>query len=99
MNGMKAVALLSLGVVSLLSGCAGSGPNTEQGAVAGGALGALAGGIIGHNSGSGSSTNTVNGVVIGAAAGAVAGGAIGNSIDHERGTIYTPSSPPPSQAA
>jgi hypothetical protein len=98
MKPMKAVAILGLGLLPLFSGCAGSGPNTEQGAVAGGALGALAGGIIGHNSGSGNTRNTVNGAVLGAAAGAVAGGAIGNSVDHERGTIYAPTNPPPSQA-
>lgn len=33
----------SLVVVSLLTGCVGVGPNTQQGAVTGGALGALAG--------------------------------------------------------
>lgn len=99
MNVMKAVVILGLGVLPLLSGCAGSGPNTEQGAVAGGALGALAGGIIGHNSGSGNTRNTVNGAVLGGVAGAVAGGAIGNSVDHERGTIYSPASPPPAQTA
>jgi hypothetical protein len=84
----KAILLVStLTLGALLTGCVGTGPNTEQGAVAGGALGALAGGIIGHNSRGG---DTLGGAVLGAAAGAVAGGVIGNSVDQERGTIYGP---------
>jgi hypothetical protein len=82
----KSILLLSgLSLATLLSGCVGSGPNTEQGALAGGALGALAGGIIGHNSRGG---DAVGGAVLGAVGGAVAGGLIGNSVDQERGTIY-----------
>ncbi len=79
--------LLVLALVSatLFSGCVGSGPNTEQGALSGGALGALAGAIIGHNSRGG---DAVAGALIGAATGAVAGGVMGNSVDHERGTVY-----------
>ncbi len=53
--------------------------------MAGGVLGALAGGIIGNNSRGG---DTFGGAILGAAAGAVAGGVIGNSVDQERGTIY-----------
>jgi hypothetical protein len=64
----------------------GTGPNTQQGAVTGGALGALAGGIIGNNNGH----QTWEGAALGALAGAIAGGAIGNSIDNERGTLYRP---------
>jgi hypothetical protein len=70
----------------------GTGPNTQQGAVTGGALGALAGAIIGNNSGGG---NALAGAAIGAAAGAVAGGTIGNSVDNQRGTVYGASSRPP----
>ncbi|MDO8545024.1 MAG: hypothetical protein Q7S40_31660 [Opitutaceae bacterium] len=77
---------------ALLTGCVGTGPSTERGAVTGGVLGALAGGIIGNNSRGG---DTVGGAVLGAAAGAIAGGVMGNSVDHERGTIYGPSNPPP----
>lgn len=69
----------------LLSGCVGTGPNTQQGAVAGGALGALAGAIIGNNSGS---HNAASGALIGAAVGAIAGGTMGNAADHQRGTLY-----------
>jgi hypothetical protein len=75
----------ALALSALLTGCVGSGPNTEQGALAGGALGALAGGIIGHNSRSG---DAFGGAILGGAAGAVAGGVMGNSVDQERGTIY-----------
>lgn len=87
-----AVLFSSLTLCALLTGCVGSGPNTEQGALAGGALGALAGGIIGHNSRSG---DAFGGAILGGAAGAVAGGVIGNSVDQERGTVYTPGNPPP----
>ena len=69
----------------LLSGCVGTGPNTQQGAVTGGALGALAGAIIGNNSRGG---NALGGALIGGAAGAIAGGTIGNSVDNQRGTVY-----------
>lgn len=83
------VSTLALGAV-MLTGCVGTGPNTQQGAVAGGALGALAGAIIGHNSGGG---NTLGGALIGGAAGALAGGTIGNSVDHQNGTVYGESEP------
>jgi hypothetical protein len=66
------------------SGCVGTGPNTQQGAVSGAALGALAGAIIGNNSGG----NGASGAAIGAVAGAVMGGTLGNAEDHRRGTIY-----------
>ena len=70
---------------ALCAGCVGTGPNTQNGAVAGGALGALAGAIIGNNSGG---HNALGGAAIGAVAGAIAGGALGNSVDHQNGTIY-----------
>lgn len=63
----------------------GTGPNTQQGAVAGGFLGALAGAILGNNS---RSHNALAGAVVGGTAGAIAGGTIGNSIDQANGTIY-----------
>ena len=78
--------ILSLAVSALGSGCVGTGPNTQQGAVTGGALGALAGAVIGNNS---HSHDSLGGALIGGVAGAIAGGAIGNSLDHQRGTIYT----------
>jgi hypothetical protein len=80
----------TLACAALLTGCVGTGPNTQQGAVTGGALGAIAGAIIGHNS---RGDNTLGGALIGATAGALAGGALGNSVDHENGTVYDESVP------
>jgi len=78
--------LFTLALALFSGGCVGTGPNTQQGAVAGGALGALAGAIIGNNS---RSHNALAGAAIGGAVGAVAGGTIGNSVDQQNGTIYT----------
>jgi hypothetical protein len=81
----KKIALVfPLALSMLCVGCVGTGPNTQQGAVTGGAIGALAGGIIGNNSGG----RTWQGAAIGAVVGAIAGGAIGNSIDWQHGSIY-----------
>lgn len=86
MNNSLRLTAAALGVGSLLlAGCVGTGPNTQQGAVMGGALGALTGAIISNNSGSG---NAASGALIGAAVGALAGGTMGNAADHERGTLY-----------
>lgn len=84
---MHKTALLAstIALSALLNGCVGTGPNTQQGAVTGGALGALAGAIIGHNSRGG---DAFGGALLGGAAGAIAGGTIGNSVDNERGTLY-----------
>jgi len=79
------LVLSSLASSALLSGCVGMGPNTQQGAVAGGAFGALAGAVIGHNSAGG---DALGGAVLGATAGALAGGALGNTVDYQRGTLY-----------
>jgi len=79
------LTLSSLALGLLLAGCVGTGPNTQQGAVAGGALGALAGAVIGNNS---RGHDAGSGALIGAAVGALAGGTIGNSIDHQQGTLY-----------
>lgn len=99
--------LTALAITGLLTGCVGTGPNTQQGAVGGAAAGALAGAVIGNNSGS---RNGAAGALIGAVAGGILGGTIGNSLDHERGTLYTspeqattnvvvaqPPAPPPPQ--
>jgi hypothetical protein len=80
----KPLLIVPLALSFLLAGCVGTGPNTQQGAVTGGALGALAGGIIGNNSGG----RTWQGAAIGGVIGAIAGGAIGNSIDWQHGSIY-----------
>jgi hypothetical protein len=76
---------LALAVSALGSGCVGTGPNTQQGAVSGATVGAIAGAIIGNNSGH----RTLEGAAIGAAAGAMAGGTLGNAADHQQGTLYT----------
>ncbi len=81
----KMLLFSGLALSTLLSGCVGTGPYTQQGAVNGGALGAIAGAIIGHNSRGG---DTLGGALLGGAIGAVAGGTLGNSVDQERGTLY-----------
>jgi len=75
----------ALALSALFSGCVGTGPNTQQGAVAGGTLGAIAGAVIGHNSRGG---DALGGAILGGTAGALAGGAIGNSVDAQKGTLY-----------
>ena len=83
MNGKSAGVVFVL--CTVLTGCVGTGPNTQQGAVAGGALGALAGAIIGNNSGN---HDGAAGALVGALAGAIAGGTLGNAADNQNGTIY-----------
>ncbi len=82
----------ALALVTLLTGCVGTGPNTQQGAVTGGVLGAIAGAVIGNNS---SGHNGAAGALIGATAGAIAGGTIGNSVDNQNGTLYPGTAPAP----
>jgi len=69
--------------VCIISGC-NPYNNEGEGAAAGGALGALAGGIIGHQS-----HDTGAGMLIGGAVGAVAGAAVGSQIQKPE--------PPPQQ--
>jgi len=69
--------------VFVLSGC-NPYNNEGEGAATGGALGALAGGIIGHQS-----HDTGAGMLIGGAVGAVAGAAVGSQIQKPE--------PPPQQ--
>lgn len=80
------IVIPALALCTLLSGCVGVGPNTQEGAVTGGALGAIAGAIIGHNSRGG---GELGGALLGATAGALAGGALGNAQDQRNGTLYT----------
>ena len=82
----KSLLISSLTLCALLTGCVGTGPNTQQGAVNGAALGAIAGAIIGNNSGS---HNGGAGALIGALAGGIAGGTMGNAEDNRNGTLYT----------
>lgn len=78
------LALVSAAAVITLSHCtAPAGPNTQQGAVAGGLLGAGAGAIIGHQSG-----HAGQGAIIGAAAGGTAGALYGNSRDQQQYGSY-----------
>ena len=85
---MKTLGMITsaLALSTLLTGCVGVGPNTQEGAVTGGTLGAIAGAIIGHNSRGG---DTLGGAVLGATAGAIAGGTLGNAQDQRNGTLYT----------
>ncbi|NJM38051.1 MAG: hypothetical protein HC845_09470 [Akkermansiaceae bacterium] len=64
-------------VAVTLSSCAvPAGPNTQRCAATGGLVGALAGGIIGHQSG-----RALEGAGIGALAGGTAGALYGNAQD------------------
>ncbi len=69
------LTLLALLLTGLMVGCT----TTQQGAVAGGAIGAGTGAIIGHQSGHGG-----EGALIGGAVGAISGGLIGHEIDKSR---------------
>jgi hypothetical protein len=80
----RSLLIPALALATLFAGCVGVGPSTQRGAVAGGALGAVAGAMLGHNSRGGS----FGGAVVGGELGALAGGTIGNSVDHEHGTLY-----------
>ena len=78
---MKAIQILAvLALVMSLAACANqqSTVRTKQGAVAGAALGAAAGGVIGHQKGRG-----LEGAAIGGTIGA-AGGAVLGSAEDER---------------
>ena len=85
----QSTLIFALVLSALSAGCVGTGPNTQQGAVTGATLGAIAGGIIGNNSGH----QTWEGAALGALAGAIAGGTIGNNVDNQNGTFYGPPRP------
>ncbi|MCX5709338.1 MAG: glycine zipper domain-containing protein [Candidatus Omnitrophica bacterium] len=68
--------VLSAGLVVVALGCETNKTRVAEGAGIGGAVGALAGGIIGHQSGSG-----LGGALIGGAVGAGAGALVGAQID------------------
>ena len=74
-------------MIALIASVSGCNPynNEGEGAAAGGALGMLAGGIIGHQS-----HDTGAGMLIGGAVGAVTGAAVGSTIQKE---------PPPPEPA
>lgn len=74
----KIVSIIAAGALVLsLSGCA-TMSNTGQGAIIGGASGAVLGGLIGHAAG-----NTLAGAIIGAAVGGAAGAIIGSYMDKQ----------------
>jgi len=78
--------LYSLTMIVFIAAVSGCNPynNEGEGAAAGGALGMLAGGVIGHQS-----HDTGAGMLIGGAVGAVTGAAIGSTIQKPE--------PPPAQ--
>jgi outer membrane protein OmpA-like peptidoglycan-associated protein len=76
MNKAISIAVIAVLVLSL-AGCA-SMSNTGQGAIIGGAGGAVLGGLIGHAAG-----NTLAGAIIGAAVGGAAGAIIGSYMDKQ----------------
>lgn len=79
---MKKSVLLTVAAIAsitLSSSTAPTGPNTQRGALGGGLLGAVAGGIIGHQSG-----NALEGAAVGGALGAGAGAVYGNSQDQNQ---------------
>ncbi|MBI5117806.1 glycine zipper 2TM domain-containing protein [Candidatus Poribacteria bacterium] len=94
MNKKLALAATALLLGVALMGCT----TTEKGAIAGGAIGAGTGAIIGHQTGRGG-----EGALIGGAVGAVSGGLIGHEIDKSREQQQPPASysatPPPAPPA
>ncbi len=70
------VGVMCFSLLSLALGCQNTKTRAVEGAVVGGAVGALGGGIIGHQSHHGG-----EGAAIGAAAGALTGAVIGSQIN------------------
>jgi osmotically inducible lipoprotein OsmB len=78
---MRSVSTMTLSILvpALLAGCASGGLSArEKGALAGGAIGAGTGAVIGHNT---KGRHTGRGAAIGGAAGALGGWIIGDQID------------------
>lgn len=79
---MKRFAVLPLAVSAVLAGCAGDGSLLENNRAAiGGVVGALAGGVVGHQ------INDNNGRYVGAVAGALVGAAVGNYMDRQQAQL------------
>ena len=72
----KWLGFVLISAIIFTLGCESMGPKSKTGALAGGGIGAVAGGVIGHQMGRG-----IEGAVIGAAVGAIGGGLIGDSMD------------------
>jgi len=86
---MQRKVAFMLGALFLMFLVASCG-TTEGGALAGGALGAGTGAIIGHQTG-----HTGEGALIGGAVGAVSGGLIGHELEKNRQQQQAPPPPPP----
>ncbi|MBF0531761.1 MAG: hypothetical protein HQL23_01550 [Candidatus Omnitrophica bacterium] len=84
---MKKIICLGLAVVTLawLTGCAENKTRIGEGAGIGGLLGAVAGGVIGHQGG-----NDVAGALIGGAVGAAGGAIVGSQIDKPQAATAAP---------
>lgn len=85
---MMKMRILSVATLAALVVALGSGCNTtpvQDGAVVGGALGAGAGAIIGHQTG-----RQGEGALIGAAAGALTGALVGDQVDKSNRRSYQP---------
>ena len=86
------VQLLALAALVAAIGCEtpyGEPDRTATGALAGGALGATTGAIIGHSSG----RHGVEGALIGGAVGALAGGLVGHAMDQEQRAVVARQNP------
>lgn len=73
----RVLFLSALCAAAVFAGC--NTTPTQEGAIAGGALGAGAGAIIGHQSG-----NAGEGALIGAGVGALGGALIGDQVDERK---------------
>jgi len=76
MTSLKVTIIAATATLLLLSGCATDDPNRR--AKAGAAIGAIAGGVLGHQ------TDSKNGRYAGAVIGALTGAAVGNYMDNQQ---------------
>ncbi|NNE90117.1 MAG: hypothetical protein HKN23_00570 [Verrucomicrobiales bacterium] len=81
---------VSVAAIAMSFSMTSCGPNSKQGAVMGGLLGAGAGAIIGNQSGRG-----LEGAAIGGALGATAGAVAGSARDDREQQYRNPPPPPP----
>lgn len=79
---MKVLVKLSILIVAVIAAGCNTTP-TQDGAILGGALGAGAGAIIGHQSG-----HQGEGALIGAGLGAITGAIVGDQVDESRQRNY-----------
>jgi hypothetical protein len=86
--------LVGLSIAGLVTGCSGPLTTREKGALAGGAIGAGTGAIIGSQVG-----HTGPGALIGAGIGAVSGAVIGDAIQGAEQKAAQPVTPAPPPAA